>query len=640
MLLAPATANAGKPSKVSPKVDRALQSASKKTSGPQRVIIRVKPGQRAAIRQALKNHGDKVYADHGGIESFSAEIHAEDLAVLAANGAIESISVDADLTALGSSRTTTSTTTTSTMAYTSVSSLLTTLGLGDFGMGASIGVAVLDSGLQDDGNFTGRIMEFHDFTGLNPAANTAAYDDYGHGSHVAGLIGSSGVTSLGKYEGVTQKVRLLVLKVLDRHGRGKTSTLIDAIEYVIANKDRLGVQVINLSLGHPIYESAATDPLVQEVERAVRAGLIVVAAAGNIGTNPTTGQTGYAGITSPGNAPSAITVGASKTFNTPTRGDDRVAAYSSRGPSWYDGFAKPDIVAPGQSLISDTSAGGTLALDYPNLVVTDSLHTYMKLSGSSMSTGVVSGLVALMLETNRYGAYERAKLLYGGKYMNSGQWVPPPYPTANAIKAMLQYSATRLHDDSGVEYDSLTQGAGEVNGLGALLLAYSTDTTKPIGSTWVSTTFDPHTTFGTELVTWGQKVFWGTHIASGAAIITVRQQAWDPNVVWGSGDGDNVVWGSMDENDNVVWGSNDMLDDNVVWGSDIVFDDNVVWGSTIWSTNVVWGDTLIGFFDGSEVMWGSLGLDNVVWGSLDDDNLVWGSSVSGPFWYIALTGAL
>jgi serine protease AprX len=452
------------------------------------------------------------------------------------------------------------------------------------------------------------------------------------------LIGSSGVTSTGKYEGVTQKVRLVVLKVLDKNGKGKTSTLINAIEYVIANKDRLGIQIINLSLGHPIYEPAATDPLVQEVERATRAGLIVVAAAGNIGMNPEIGQTGYAGITSPGNAPSAITVGASKTLNTPGRSDDRVAAYSSRGPSWYDGFAKPDVVAPGQSLISDMSAGSTLALGYPNLVVTDSLHSYMKLSGTSMSTGVVSGLVASMLETNRYGAYERAKTLYGAKYLNSGLWTPPAYPTANAIKAMLQYSATRLHDDSGFEYDSLTQGAGEVNGIGALILAYLADTRQPVGSSWITTPVDPHTTYGTHVETWAQQVIWGSRVASGTGIMTVRQAAWDFNVVWGSGVDDNVVWGSVDGNDNVVWGSNTMLDDNVVWGSDIIFLDNVVWGSTIWSTSIVWGDNLVGFFDGSNVMWGSLGLDNVVWGSLDDDNLVWGSSVFG-YSSIALTGA-
>src|SRR5699024_2732564 len=112
------------------------------------------------------------------------------------------------------------------------------------------------------------------------------------------------------------------------------------------------IDVINLSLGHPVYEPASTDPLVRAVERAVRAGIVVVTAAGNIGMD-TEGDAGYAGITSPGNAPSAITVGAADTRGTVRIGDDRVASFSSRGPTWFDGFAKPDLVAPGVGLTSD-----------------------------------------------------------------------------------------------------------------------------------------------------------------------------------------------------------------------------------------------------------------------------------------------
>ena len=120
---------------------------------------------------------------------------------------------------------------------------------------------MLDSGLADDGNFTGRILEFDDFTTSIPTFNTTPYDDFGHGTHVAGLIGSNGAISSGLYSGPAQAVQFLILKVLDQDGKGQTSTLINAIDYVIANKDRLGIQIINLSLGHFIFESAATDPL-------------------------------------------------------------------------------------------------------------------------------------------------------------------------------------------------------------------------------------------------------------------------------------------------------------------------------------------------------------------------------------------
>ena len=161
-----------------------------------------------------------------------------------------------------------------------------------------------------------------------------------------------------EYRGLAPNVRLVVLKVLDKTGAGFTSDVVRAIDFAVANRAALGIDVINLSLGHPITQPAATDPLVQAVERASRAGIIVVAAAGNIGVNPTTGQPGYAGITSPGNAPSAITVGAVTTSDTVTRSDDRIPDYSSSGPTWYDAIVKPDLLAPGHHIIAVARQAG------------------------------------------------------------------------------------------------------------------------------------------------------------------------------------------------------------------------------------------------------------------------------------------
>jgi serine protease AprX len=96
------------------------------------------------------------------------------------------------------------------------------------------------------------------------------------------------------------------------------------------------------------------------VEAAVRAGIVVVAAAGNVGVSAATGQPGYAGVLSPGNAPSAITVGSAQTFDTNGRGDDRVANYSSRGPTWYDARPKPDVVAPGHGLVATAAKSSSL----------------------------------------------------------------------------------------------------------------------------------------------------------------------------------------------------------------------------------------------------------------------------------------
>src|SRR5207302_5038314 len=231
------------------------------------------------------------------------------------------------------------------------------------------------------------------------------------------------------------KVKFVILKVLDKTGAGLTSDVIRAVDFAVANKTTLGIDIINLSLGHPIYEPAASDPLVQAVERASRAGIVVVAAAGNYGKNPKTGEPGYAGITSPGNAPSAITVGAVKIQNTVPRDDDRIADYSSAGPTWYDAYAKPDIVSPGHNIVAVAAKNGYLYKTYPQLIAADA--DYMLLSGTSMATAVTTGSIALLVEANRSVNQYHPKL------------------TANAVKSILEYTAVGIHDDAGVEYNPL-----------------------------------------------------------------------------------------------------------------------------------------------------------------------------------------
>src|SRR4029453_10880125 len=162
--------------------------------------------------------------------------------------------------------------------------------------------------------------------------------------------------------------------------------------------------VINLSLGHPIYEPAATDPLVRAVERAVAAGIVVGVAAGNHGINLQTGQVGYAGITSPANAPSAIAVGAVDTKNTLTHSDDEVAPFSSRGPTWYDGYAKPDVVAPGRRIVSFMANDSQLSRRFPQWTATADTRTYMALSGSSMAAAVATGVVADIIDASRHAS--------------------------------------------------------------------------------------------------------------------------------------------------------------------------------------------------------------------------------------------
>ena len=189
-------------------------------------------------------------------------------------------------------------------------------------------------------------------------------DGYGHGTHVAGLIGAN----QAEVKGVAPGVSYVSLRVLDNYGVGLTSNVIAALQWAVANKATYGIDVINLSLGHPIYEPAATDPLVQAVEAAVRAGIVVVASAGNYGTNPLTGQVGLRGHQLAGQRALGHHGGRDQDLrHGDARSDDLVADYSSRGPTWYDGFAKPDVVAPGHRLLAAAATNQTLYTLFPAL---------------------------------------------------------------------------------------------------------------------------------------------------------------------------------------------------------------------------------------------------------------------------------
>src|SRR5262249_32581682 len=160
---------------------------------------------------------------------------------------------------------------------------------------------------------------------------------------------------------------------------------------------------------------------------------------------------------------------------------------------WFDGFAKPDILAPGHHLVSDADPSQTLFQSEPRLQI-DRHH--LLLSGTSMATAVAAGAVAVVLEANRDAT-------------GLGRFALPLTP--NAVKPIVQFTALRMHDDDGVEYDSLRQGAGAINAGGAATLAAAIDTRVPAGGWWLSSGVNTFTRIGGEDLLWGQNIVWGTN---------------------------------------------------------------------------------------------------------------------------------
>jgi serine protease AprX len=468
--------------------------------------------------------------------------------------------------------------------------------------GAGIGVAVVDSGVaswHDDLTYQGsnasvrvvggqRVAKFVDF--VNGARST--YDDHGHGTHVAGIIAGNGYDTYGARAGIAPAAHLVSLKVLDERGGGYISNVIAAIDWMLANKSTYNIRVANLSVGAAVTSSYWNDPLTLAAKRAVEAGIVVVAAAGNLGKNAA-GETQYGAITAPGNAPWVLTVGAYSSQGTLWRIDDVMAGYSSRGPSAIDYLAKPDLVAPGTGIVSLAAPGSTLYSTKAAYLLAGTRSTastpYLSLTGTSMAAPVVAGTVALMVQAN-------------------------PSLTPNAVKAILQYTAQQYP-----QYNALTEGAGFLNSYSAVQLARYFRS-HPAGSRYPTS------------YAWSKQIIWGNQRLKGGVIMP-NATAWALNIVWGTAftaGGDNIVWGTScgtDQScDNIVWGTDVGLSgDNIVWGTLAGLDgDNIVWGTSRDGDNIVWGT-----LSGDNIVWGTLSGDNIVWGTLSAANIVWGTDCGG-----------
>jgi serine protease AprX len=230
--------------------------------------------------------------------------------------------------------------------------------------GKGIGVAVLDTGIFPHVDFRGRIQAFSDFLSYKKQP----YDDNGHGTHVAGILAGDGTASMGRYRGRAPECSIIALKVLDCFGNGSKEDVLQAFEWLHRNGRKYNIRVVNISVGTTYRTRNEQDDLIQGVEKLWDEGYVVVTAAGNQGPKP-------GSITAPGSSRKVITVGSSDML-------EGRRAVSGRGPT-FQCVCKPDLVAPGSNITACMPG-------YP--------FGYGTKSGTSMSTPLVSGAIACLLQ--------------------------------------------------------------------------------------------------------------------------------------------------------------------------------------------------------------------------------------------------
>jgi serine protease AprX len=438
------------------------------------------------------------------------------------------------------------------------------LGLGGISgvNGQGVVVAVLDSGISAHKALSGKVL-----ASVSMIAGQPTTDEYGHGTHVAGIITGSGAYAAGvtsQYAGgIAPGAQLVNVRVLGDDGVGNTSDVIAGIDWVIANKGKYNIKIMNLSLGHAVTEPVAFDPLCAAVERAYRAGIIVVAAAGNAGKMPD-GTPVLGGIASPGNSPFAITVGATNTFGTASRDDDKVTTYSSRGPTKYDNNAKPDLAAPGNKIVSLEAPNSYIATHYPAEHIAGSgTNAYLRMSGTSMSAPMVTGAAALLLQAQptMTAAQMKFELQSGSSYMidagvygagagNVNFWTSRQVQAnSGVVTSLLGLLLDRTGGvsfwDAGQLQNRLYNGSGirlinllELPGLLLNPTKLASGNLNLIGLT------NPISLLAPKRILFGDVSYWTS----------------EEHLVWG----DDVY---SPQGEHLVWGDNDTTDDyHLVWG--------------------------------------------------------------------------
>jgi serine protease AprX len=502
----------------------------------------------------LHGRGGLLKARYGVIRGYAAKVPASQIETFANDPEIEQISFDTPVRSHMD------------IAYPAVKA---DLAAKNFGVtGAGIGVAVIDTGVASHPDLqrprgSPQVVEV-EIVGHEPGLA----DYYGHGTHVAGIINGNGASSSDRYsyrtfKGLAPGSQILSIRALGPDGTGYTSDIISAINWAMVNRPVYNIRVMNLSLGHPVFESYRTDPLCRAVRSANDAGILAVVAAGNGGGR----GTGFGTIDVPGNEPSAITVGAMDDSSTVTTTDDVLAWYSSKGPTLIDFIAKPDIAAPGTAIVSLRDSGSYLDVNYHQFTLkvgdyetgpsgtlaNDGL--YYQLSGTSMAAPMVTGAAALMFQKD-------------------------PSLNPATVKARLMLATVK---DTALVFET---GAGEL------------DVNAALGASgYASSAMSPPTLLASDSNVYMEDtaLIWGS--------------AWASSAIWGNGKGGakgillSDVPGSMSSTFSAIWGGGGgkaakVGNSSLIWNASITLD-GLIWGGdacslltttgTVNNESAVWG---------------------------------------------------
>lgn len=485
-------------------IDPALRALLAQADGASRIAVIVQKATPGDEAEALvRSLGGEVVRSWSIIPAFLANLSADAIRQLAQSGLVRWISWDSPMMKQDTGKPDTLALIAAYLnAYNATIGATSAWEKGIKGKG--VAVAVVDSGITPKADFlpsasvgiaSSRVLANVTFANsilaYSSRVNTTTSDLFGHGTHIAGIIGSNGASSGGLFVGVAPEVNLINLRVADYNGRAFESDMVDALQWIYDHRREYNIRVVNVSMNSATAQSYHTSPLDAALEILWFNGVVVIVSAGNNGGTLTNGI--VPGILyPPANDPFVITVGASDDMGTPYTWDDILTPFSAYGVT-EDGFWKPELVAPGAHIINLlASTDCTIAVQHPEALYS---KDFLRLSGTSMAAGVASGAVALLLQAR-------------------------PDLNPDQVKWALMKSATPLRHPGA--------GAGILNIWAAINL-------NRYGTTNTGTTASKLLWTGTEPVNWGS-VNWGS--------VNWGSVNWG-SVNWGSVNWGSVNWGSV-----------------------------------------------------------------------------------------------